>query len=325
VEKRQVKIINNYEKPKKPGRYFCLVCLTGANKGLSYYFSGKRVVLGRSDENDIQVSDGKSSREHAELTVFSNEYVVTDLGSHNGLYVNDLKVSQHHLVSGDNIIIGQTVYKYSSFEVEEVKTLTLVEEEDDEKVDLREDAIEAEDRPPAKKNKRVLVYGLVGLLVAFFLLDSGGTGKKGQLRKRKVKQLSELKVEKAVVYDIEDKDVRDKLTAFIHRGQREYREENYFRAIEQFEMALILVPNHGQASFYLRKSQDSLREYIKQMEAKAEQETASLRYRAALNQHCSIIAFLQNYPEDDRYVKAEKNINVLEEKIGYAPGEFKCY
>ena len=319
----KVIILKDFAKPKKPGFYQYLVCLTGDNKGLSYYLNADRLVLGRSENADIVIFDTKSSREHAELKKVSDYYVVTDLGSQNGVIVNDLKISQHELLDGDNIIIGQTVYKYLETEVEEANEIVSVEKSEIEELDSVAPITEDVSIKESNKKKK-LIYAAVACAVVILLLPSEKSEEKPKVNRYK-SSLEEMSIDKPVVYDIEDKDVRDKLKAFIHRGQREYREGNYFRAIEQFEMALILVPNHGQASFYLRKSQDSLRAHIKQMEEKAARETASLKYNAALNQYCSIISFLQNYPEDERYVKAEKNIAILEEKIGYAPGEFKCY
>ncbi len=325
AKSNNVVILNNFMKPKKAGFYKYLVCLTGDNKGLSYYFTSNRVVMGRSVSADIQVLDGKSSREHAELKLISDFYIITDLGSHNGITVNDLKISQHQLVNGDNIIIGQTVFKYLELEVEEANEMVVKEVADEVDVSLPEDTDDkAKKERKGSNKKRKLILVAVAATVVILLLPTGEVKKKKEPNRRK-SSLEELSINKPVVYEIEDKDVRDKLKAFIHRGQREYRERNFFRAIEQFEMALILVPNHGQASFYLRKAQDSLRMHIKKMEEKATRETSSLKYKAAMNQYCSIISFLQNYAEDERYIKAEKNIAVLEEKLGYAPGEFKCY
>lgn len=325
AKSNNVVILKNFTKPKKQGSYKYLICLTGDNKGISYYFTGKRIVMGRSESTDVQVLDGRSSREHAELKLISDYYIITDLGSHNGVTVNDLKISQHQLVHGDNIVIGQTVYKYLELEVDEVKDIAVKEEVEEEEAlpDEKNDKEIGKEKAASTKKRKLILVALVATVAILLLPSDKPKSKKKQNRKNS--SLEELSINKPLVYEIEDKDVRDKLQAFIHRGQREYRERNFFRAIEQFEMALILVPNHGQASFYLRKSQDSLRTHIKQMEVKATLETSSLRYKAAMNQYCSIISFLQNYPEDERYVRAEKNIAVLEEKLGYASGEFKCY
>ena len=325
----KVKIFHNFKKPQKAGTYHYLICLTGANKGISYYLFSKRVVMGRSEKADIQIIDAKSSREHAELTFVSDRYYVTDLGSHNGMMVNDLKITQHQLEPNDNIIIGQTVYKYSTLLVEET-ALEVADDDDDDDDDVHEiesftdkDTKKKSDKVDPNAKRKKLMLAAVGMMLLVFLLPTDSEKKKEPVQAQQP-TLDTMRIEAPLVSDIEDRDVRDKLSAFIHRGQREYREGNYFRAIEQFEMALILVPNHGQASFYLQKTQDSLRSYIDGLEKRAEQKTASLKYLGALNQYCAIISFLQNYPDDERYVKALQSIAVLEDKLGMEKGEFKC-
>lgn len=329
TEKMPVKIVKTLKAPKEPGNHYRLLCMTGKNKGLSYFINSKRVVLGRSDKADIQVLDGKSSREHAELALVGDDYVLTDLGSQNGVVVNDLKVSQHRLVDNDKIIIGATVYKYNQIQVKKADLPTTVDDNDEiEEYEEEEEKPNKKSKKKGKDKKNNKIFILVGVLAVVFLLpDDGGDTKKNKKRKT---GLGTVAREKIALSDprnneIEDKDVRDKLKAFIHRGQREYREGNYFRAIEQFELALILVPNHVDASFYLRKTRESLKEYLKSIKEKAQQDQDALKFTSALNQYCAIISFLQDYPEDERYKEAEKQIELLEEKMGYEKGEFKCY
>ena len=326
-ENLPVKITKNLKAPKEPGTHYRLMCMTGKNKGTSYYFSKKRVVMGRSDKVDVQILDTKSSREHAELALVGNQYVVSDLGSQNGIIVNDLKVSQHRLSDNDKIIIGQTVYKYNKIVVK-ATDLTTIDEEDDEEDDFEEEETSKSKKKKSKEKKKpniiIAVVVLGGIL--FALPDeqknpAKGPGRRviGGIRQEKIELTNNRNVE------IEDKDVRNKLKAFIHRGQREYRERNYFRAIEQFELALILVPNHGDASFYLKKTRDSLEAYIQSIKAKAKQDEDALKIGSAMNQHCAIITFLQDYPEDERYKEAEQQVAILEEKLGYEKGEYKCF
>lgn len=326
-EKTPVKIVKSVKVPKEPGVYYRLLCMTGKNKGLSYFINSKRVVMGRSEKAGIQVIDGKSSREHAELALVGEKYVLTDLGSQNGVMVNDLKVSQHRLADNDKIIIGQTVFKYNRIEVKKSDLPVVVNDEEELEEYEEEEQRKKNKKKPKKKNNSLIIILVVALGGIFLLPDEGSSPEN---KKRKGVAIGEVEREKISLSDprnneIEDKDVRDKLKAFIHRGQREYREGNYFRAIEQFELALILVPNHVDASFYLRKTKESLREYLSSIKAKAQQDQDALKYTTALNQYCAIISFLQEYPEDERYKEAEKQIELLEEKVGYVKGEFKCY
>ena len=114
---KNVLVLKHFESPKEAGTYFRLVCLTGTSKGESYVLSGNRIIIGRGDNADIKLNDTKASREHAEITKVGNNWVATDLGSQNGIVVNDKKVTQSPLNEGDKIIVGQTVFKFAKVEV----------------------------------------------------------------------------------------------------------------------------------------------------------------------------------------------------------------
>jgi len=160
-----VKIFNHIDAPKKEGVYHRLICLTGENKGKAYFLLGNRVVMGRSETTDIMISDIKSSREHAEIIKVGSSFIITDLGSQNGVIVNDLKIKQHTLSNGDKIIIGKTVYKFSKVEVKATKNLKIatnsmsndVEENDSESPEI------------GKPNKKINVIILILIIgVVFF-------------------------------------------------------------------------------------------------------------------------------------------------------------
>ena len=70
--------------------------------------SGSRVVIGRSRECDLVISDPNVSRRHAELRRDENGWHVADLGSTNGVKVNGRRVDQMALRPGDRVTIGVT-------------------------------------------------------------------------------------------------------------------------------------------------------------------------------------------------------------------------
>ncbi|TNE98189.1 MAG: FHA domain-containing protein [Deltaproteobacteria bacterium] len=334
-----VKISRDIKPPELPGIHYRLLCMTGKNKGLSYYLKGKRLVMGRSDNVDIQVADAKSSREHAELTQVADKYVVTDLGSHNGLIVNDLKISQHTLTDGDKIIIGQTVYKFNKYDIAE-KALQEVDDEDDDDEewdDEDEDEEEEEEekakpkkkakpQTPEEKRKKMLIIVVV-LVGAWVLLDEGEKpkAKPKQQVATEEKKVDSLEERLRRQQEEENKETRDKLEAIIHRGQREFREGNYFRAIKQFNLALILSPANGRASFYLNKAKQRLDEEIDLVFLKAKREAEALRYTDSLNSYCSIIRMLQDRPEDERRKDAENSVAIIEKEMGKLFGEIECF
>lgn len=76
--------------------------------------------IGRNEENRLCIEDELASREHALIERVKGEqegspsnYVVRDLNSTNGTFVNAEQVTAHLLVEGDMIRIGQAFFKYS--------------------------------------------------------------------------------------------------------------------------------------------------------------------------------------------------------------------
>jgi hypothetical protein len=66
------------------------------------------VNIGRSDENTIIVEDAFVSRHHAQLRLRNGVYLLFDVDSKSGTFVNDIAVREHRLQSGDVIRIGNT-------------------------------------------------------------------------------------------------------------------------------------------------------------------------------------------------------------------------
>ena len=76
--------------------------------GKRYEVKQRRVVIGRSRDCDIQLSDTNVSRRHAELRQEGASYWIVDLGSTNGLEVNGQRVKRTQLSDGDTITVGST-------------------------------------------------------------------------------------------------------------------------------------------------------------------------------------------------------------------------
>jgi hypothetical protein len=64
------------------------------------------INIGRSDTNDLILDDLKVSRSHAQMRLINGRYVIFDLNSTGGTYVNDQRVAQSVLVPGDVISLA---------------------------------------------------------------------------------------------------------------------------------------------------------------------------------------------------------------------------
>lgn len=72
----------------------------------------EEILLGRSEEIDVTVDDKRVSREHCKISRVGNDFVISDLGSSNGTFVNGLKVTEKPLENGDRIQIGSNVFEF---------------------------------------------------------------------------------------------------------------------------------------------------------------------------------------------------------------------
>lgn len=72
----------------------------------------KRLTIGRTQQNDIQLQAPHISRRHAVVMTEGDVTRVIDWGSKNGVYVNSNRVTEHFLASGDIVAIGDARFRY---------------------------------------------------------------------------------------------------------------------------------------------------------------------------------------------------------------------
>lgn len=67
-------------------------------------------VIGRSAQADLSIpTDNNCSRNHCQVRKWAGKYILEDLNSHNGTFVNGTRVAKEHpLTDGDLISIGDT-------------------------------------------------------------------------------------------------------------------------------------------------------------------------------------------------------------------------
>lgn len=68
--------------------------------------------IGRSDDNHIVLDDATCSRHHIQLRLRFGVYTLFDVNSRSGTYVNNVRVTEHRLQTGDVIMIGSTRLVY---------------------------------------------------------------------------------------------------------------------------------------------------------------------------------------------------------------------
>ena len=84
-----------------------LVVKRGPNAGSRFLLDRDTTSAGRHPDSDIFLDDVTVSRRHAEFRREGGEFVVIDVGSLNGTYVNREPVDQAVLAGGDEVQIGK--------------------------------------------------------------------------------------------------------------------------------------------------------------------------------------------------------------------------
>ena len=70
------------------------------------------VTIGRMEDNDVVIDNLSVSRHHARLVQEKDKYLLEDMSSHNGTFINDEKIIKRELNEGDNILIGKHILTF---------------------------------------------------------------------------------------------------------------------------------------------------------------------------------------------------------------------
>lgn len=91
-----------------------IFCLNGPMKGKPVVLKD-RTVIGTEPDCDVVLGDRYASGHHAEIRqVKGGEYLMTDLGSKNGVLMNSARKREHVLIDNDSFRIGSTEFKFKS-------------------------------------------------------------------------------------------------------------------------------------------------------------------------------------------------------------------
>ncbi|MBL6975897.1 MAG: FHA domain-containing protein [Deltaproteobacteria bacterium] len=85
--------------------------IEGEGSGVIYRLGERVLTIGRSPANLIRLLDPSVSRRHATIFWDMAAYQIRDLQSKNGILVNEGPVVEAHLMYGDRVQVGQTLFK----------------------------------------------------------------------------------------------------------------------------------------------------------------------------------------------------------------------
>ncbi len=82
-------------------------CIEYLNK-IIHFEKSINYTIGRAEENDIHIPDAAVSRKHAEIVWKKMGFMIRDLGSTNGTFVNSIRITEKSLSDGDKIRAGNS-------------------------------------------------------------------------------------------------------------------------------------------------------------------------------------------------------------------------
>ncbi|HUE99751.1 MAG TPA: FHA domain-containing protein [Anaerolineales bacterium] len=89
---------------------FQLIMRSGPTPGAAFRLEGDQIDVGRDSTNEVVINDAEISRRHARLTFQGGKYVLEDLGSTNGTFVNGQRLAGPRVLkAGEVVSFGEQI------------------------------------------------------------------------------------------------------------------------------------------------------------------------------------------------------------------------
>jgi pSer/pThr/pTyr-binding forkhead associated (FHA) protein len=89
-----------------------LIVLTRNSSVRQVNIDGAVTTVGRAASNRVCIHSDRVSRYHATIQRSGDRYILIDMVSRNGTYVNDKKIFSHPLKNGDTITVGDCQLRF---------------------------------------------------------------------------------------------------------------------------------------------------------------------------------------------------------------------
>jgi len=87
-----------------------LIMRSGPTPGAAFMLEGDQITIGRDPANGITINDAEISRRHARLIFQGGKYILEDLGSTNGTFVNGQRLAGPRVLKpGEVISFGEQI------------------------------------------------------------------------------------------------------------------------------------------------------------------------------------------------------------------------
>jgi pSer/pThr/pTyr-binding forkhead associated (FHA) protein len=160
---------------------FQFVMRSGPTPGVVFPLEGEQLTIGRDSSNGVAINDAEVSRKHSRLMFQGGKYVIDDLGSTNGTFVNGQRLAGPVVLkAGDVVSLGeQIVLMYDAINSDAGATVAVSRKAmpsappvQSYSAPQQQAPAQVYSAPPAKKSNTTPVFIGVGALV-FICLCSG--------------------------------------------------------------------------------------------------------------------------------------------------------
>lgn len=307
---------------KQQGELGRLRVLGGPDSGVVFVLTAERVTIGRGDENNVILSDLKTSRKHAEISIGAAGAAIRDVGSAHGVMVNGVAQRQAPLRNGDKVGLGETVLEFFGSETGATRMIAAPPEKVAPSVgtgmsgltrfitrpEAARKAGAQRTSPPSVFEKNKKLVAIVGVLMALAAMVPE-VEKKQNAKKRGYVDPLEVEAARApgsLGPAPVSPDTLKAAEAHFKECFREYRVHNYLRAQVACETALQIYGDHALARIYLESTKKNMENEAKEYFKAAKQDEDASRWRSALNRYNAVKRL---------YAKDQSNPNFKEAEI----------
>lgn len=318
--------VRNANAARQTGELARLKVVQGPDYGSAYVVTGHVATIGRGEECDIQLSDLKASRRHAEILVGQQGWAVRDHSSANGIKVNGSSTRLHVLKQGDTIALGETVLEFFPAEAETKMLVAPAKTPAQARLQASRGGVSTAARGgvvgsvagPAFANPRLLLLAVGAIAVFVFLGGDPPTAR--SIRGDNGTREEESRSPASPYVPATNAVAARTIEAFFKTGYREYREKNWLRARAQFENVLQVSPGHPMALHYLEACDQAVRLEIKNHLEMGKKSVSSGKLKSARGHFEAVMRLLFRDKDNADFIEAKEQLEKVNAQISGPSG-----
>lgn len=323
----------NTDIPRQLGEVGRIRVIKGPDQGSTYILKDSSVTLGRGEEADVVIVDPKASRMHARLEYTSGGWVMSDLGSANGVFFQGEYIRKFGLTSHDHFTLGETILEFLTH-TESTRVLMAPPKpaqavaQQDRALAAQRLKVQAMAQGPKvsmvrgqKKENPVKIAVYIAILAGIYFFMNEEPAQRPTPQAKKVQKNSGERDRSLAAYlppGVGLEAVKSAEQSY-REGFREYREGHYLRAKEHFELALQVNPSHELARFYLKSSEQEIENEIGRMMSAAQKAVAAGRLREAKGYYETAMRAMYHDRSNPEYLEAEQALKEILQEMNRAP------